>query len=176
MEQVFETFYWRLYYFAKKLTDDTTESEDIAQEALLSFWINIKDKGTRPDNITSYLFGIVRNRCYTFNQRSQMKVDKANAIIEQFQISEALIEEQLIREDIFNRVYQEFGFLPAQQAEVMRLIFIEGLETNEIAQRLNMTPNNIRNHKARGIEKIRSLILQKGLFILILLLILLIFY
>jgi RNA polymerase sigma factor (sigma-70 family) len=164
MEIVFAKYFSRLCYFAHKLTGgNKEEAEDIAQEALLNFWINVRDKGVIPQSTEAYLFQMVRNRCFNFNKRKKMKAGKENDLLQQAPLTENEVEQVLIQEDIFNKIYQQLIELPPRQAEIIKLIFLEELDTHEIAKRLQLTPNNIRNHKARAIETIRTLVLKKGL-------------
>ena len=168
MQTVFEQYFARLCYFAQKLTGgNKEEAEDIVQEAMLNLWINVKEKGAGVISLEAYLFQMVRNRCYNFNKREKMRAEKAGSLLKQAPLSDNEVEQELMREDLFNKIYQELMALPPQQAEIMRMIFVDGLDTNEIAGRLRLTPNNIRNHKARAIEKVRAFILKKGPFILL---------
>lgn len=166
MEEAFDAFYLRLYYFAKKLTRNESEAEDIAQEALVNFWVNVKDKGVEPDNMESYLFQMVRNRCYTFNMRELMKAGKQDDLSRLGEAFEHEVENQLMREDIFNRIFREFNRLPGQQALIMKMIYIDGLHTNEIAAQLNISPNNVRNQKARALDRLRTFLADSLKFFL----------
>lgn len=168
MEIVFEQYFSRLCFFAQKLTGgNKEEAEDIAQEALMNFWINVRDKGATPMSTQAYLFQMVRNRCYNYNKRAKMKAGRENDLLQQAPLSENEVEKALIQEDIFNKIYQQLLALPPRQAEIIKLIFLEELDTNEIAERLQLTPNNIRNHKARAIETIRAEVVKKGWRIII---------
>jgi len=167
MEIVFEQYFSRLCFFARKLTGgNKEEAEDIAQEALLNFWINVRDKGVTPLSVEAYLFQMVRNRCYNFNKREKMKAGKESDLLQQAPLTENEVERALMQEDIFNKIYQQLQTLPPRQAEIIKLIFLEELDTHEIAKRLQLTPNNIRNHKARAIEAIRSSVMKTGLLVL----------
>jgi RNA polymerase sigma-70 factor (ECF subfamily) len=167
MEAFFEMYYARLCYFAQKLTGNhKEEAEDIAQEALMSLWINVKDKGVLPLNVQAYLFQTVRNRCYNYNKREKMKEQKAAHLRQLHPLSENAIEQALMQEDIFNKIYIHIQSLPPRYAEILKLSFVDELDTNEIAEQLQLTPNNIRNIKARALEKIRLLLAGKELLVL----------
>ena len=70
---------------------------------------------------------------------------------------------RLIQEDIFNRIFREIDQLPEAQVKLLKMIYVEGLETHEIAARLGITSNNVRIQKARTLEKLRTIMLRKGL-------------
>ncbi len=87
-------------------------------------------------------------------------------------LADDFLEAQIVQEDIFNRIYQEILELPVSDIKLLKLIFIEGLDSNEIAERLNITPNNVRNQKARALKKLRTLLLRKGFSLLDIILVL----
>ncbi|MEC5142955.1 sigma-70 family RNA polymerase sigma factor [Chitinophaga sp. 212800010-3] len=166
MKAFFDTYYPRLYYFAYKLLQEETEAQDFAQEALVAFWQRRQDfRHAELRQAEAFLFTTVRNKCINLTRHRKMKTSKHAAILIETPVAEETVEARLIQEDVFNRIYQEVEQLPAAQAAIIRMIFVEGLETNEIAERLATTPNNVRNQKARALEKVRTLILKKGLLI-----------
>jgi RNA polymerase sigma factor (sigma-70 family) len=46
--------------------------------------------------------------------------------------------------------------LPPKRQEIMRLRYIEGLDNNEIAQRLNLSPETIRWHEKEALDVLRN--------------------
>lgn len=164
MRQLFKLYYPRLYYFAFQITTHETEAEDIAQEALLLLWQNrLQFAGQTLQNIEAYLFTIARNRCYNHIRNSNTRQKKLDALSGTFNTTDSRLETAIIQEDIFNRIYTEIMQLPPQQAQLLQLVFVDQLSTNEIAQKLQTTPNNIRNQKARAIGKLKTALLKKGL-------------
>jgi len=164
MKSLFSQFFPRLHYFAYKLISNDLEAEDIAQEALLSFWQKRMDFSHQSlRQLEAYLFTIARNRCYNYLRNKSTRDQKAESIAGEQTVVDDLLERELIREDIFNRIFQEIRELPPAQAELLKLIYIDDLETAEIAEKLQTTPNNIRNQKARALEKLKTRLLFKRL-------------
>ncbi len=164
MRQLFKLYYPRLYYFAFQITAHETEAQDIAQEALLLLWQNrLQFAGQTLQNIEAYLFTIARNRCYNHIRNSSSRQKKLDNLSGTWDLADNRLETAIIQEDIFNRIYNEIIQLPPNQARLLQLVFVEQLSTNEIAQKLQTTPNNIRNQKARAIEKLKTVLLKKGL-------------
>ena len=164
MKSLFELYYPRLYYFGYKLIREETEAQDQAQEALAALWQKRESfRAATIKEAEAFLFTVVRNRCFNYSKHQKMKAGKQHEISGVMELSEDLIEARLILEDVFNRIFKEIAQLPPSQVRLLKMIYVEGLETNEIAQQLGTTPNNIRNQKARALEKVKTILLKKGL-------------
>lgn len=169
MKALFDEYFSRLYYFAFKLIEDDSEAEDIAQEAILQFWKKKDEfKHQAIKDVESFLFTVARNRCYNYTRDKNTHAQKLEMLGASQDVTEHTLELNLIREDIFNRIYEEIRQLSPAQVQLLKMIFIENLETSEIAERLQITPNNVRNQKARALEKLKTALLRKRLMILIL--------
>lgn len=168
MKHVFREYYWRLHYFSFKMTGDMAGAEDIVQEAFLNFWINIKDKGVVPVNIQAYLYRMVRNRCMNYLERQRVVQERNGKVTERFYNScHQQMDEIAVMEELFHRVTKEFTHLTPIQAQVMELLYLEGLPVAEVALQLGTTVNNIRNHKARALERLRAIIKNAILLLLL---------
>lgn len=163
MKIFFGLYYTRLAYFGSMLITDQQAAQDFGQEALVSLWQRRESfrDATLPQ-AEAFLFTIVRNKCYNHHKHEKVKAGKESQLLSAPQF-DTEAETQFIREDLFNRIYKEIEQLPAAQAQLLKMIFVEGLETDEIAKKLAITPNNVRNQKARALEKIRALLLKKKL-------------
>lgn len=170
MKQLFELYYSRLYYFAFKLINDSMEAQDIAQEAVLNFWQRRKNfSASTLQEAEAFLFTVARNRCYNYTRNQNTRNSKQAMLASTQELSDDSVELGIMREDIFNRIYQEIRQHAPAQFQLLKMIFIENLETAEIAQRLAITPNNVRNQKARALEKLKTSLLRKRLLSQILL-------
>lgn len=159
MKLVFQLYYARLHYYSTQLIDQAADAEDIVQEAFLNFWLNIKEKEVAPENIQAYLFRMVRNRCLNHLERQQMLAGKTGEMIKHYndQLQQQM-NDLMLKEAVYHRVSQELVHLTPVQAQVIKLMFIEGLSVSELAERLQTTANNIRNHKARALDRLKTVI------------------
>lgn len=166
MKTVFRTYYMRLFYFTLKVVGDEEEAQDLVHESLMNFWLNVSNKKIIPENIERYLFRMIRNRCVNVLKRRRLVESKEGEIQDIFaENAEDRLDEIRLREQLFYRIAQSFVHLTPAQNEVMTGIYIKGLTIRQLADQLNTSPNNIRNHKARAIERLRGL-LDPELFIL----------
>ncbi|MRG44390.1 sigma-70 family RNA polymerase sigma factor [Chitinophaga sp. SYP-B3965] len=166
MEILFHAYYPRLKYFCLDLMKDAAEAQDIAQDAIAAFWD--RREGFRDATVKAagtFLFTVARNKCLDHKKHLQVRLAKQDEIAGGQEISEDVLEATIIKEDLFNRIFQEVEGLPPNQVELLKMIFVEGLDTLEIAQKLGITPNNVRNQKARALEKLRAVLLKKRLIL-----------
>lgn len=157
LAQVFRVFYKRLLFFAFKVMEDQMGAEDIVQEAFINFWSGIKNKQVVPDNIEGYLFRAVRNLCLNHMKRQRMIDEKNDVITQEFYESiQQRMDELALKEDLFHEIKKRFVHLTPVQAEVMHHLYIDGLSITETAERMNTTAVNIRNHKARALDRLKT--------------------
>jgi len=170
LEQVFRLFYKRLLFFAFKMTGDQIVAEDIVQDAFINFWSIVIDKHNVPSNIEGYLFRTVRNLCLNHIQRQRMINEKNDAVLHEFYEGiEQRMDELLVRENLFHEIKKQFVHLTPAQIAVMQLLYVDGLSISEAAEQMNTTAVNVRNHKARAIERLKA-VLEKEIWLFVALL------
>lgn len=164
MKIIFQSFYSRLCFLAIGMTGDQEEARDMAQDSLSIFWQQrqrFKDASLK--EVSAFLFTIVRNRCFNYLRHRKVIDSKHQFLLDTTAGFEEVVESQLVKEDLYYRIYQEILQLPDAQQQLLKMIFVEDLSIDEIARRLGKTPNNVRNQKARALEKLRSILLKKRL-------------
>lgn len=158
MKMVFRVYYPRMLYFILTVVDDRQEAEDLVQEALMNFWINLSQKKIVPESIERYLFRMVRNRSLNVLKRKHRIAAKSDDVKNSLlKDAEDMLEDIRIKEQLYFRIAQSFVHLTEAQQKVMNGIYVEGLSVQQISEQLDTTPNNVRNHKARAIERLREL-------------------
>lgn len=164
MRVLFRSFYSRLSFLATELLGNNNQAEDMAQEALSVFWEKRASFAHSSMNeVSAYLFTTVRNRCFNALKHARVKDVHHQKITQRLSEYDSLAEAKIIKEDLYYKIYLEIQALPDNQRQLLKMIFVEGLETDEIAGKLGITPNNVRNQKARALEKLRTLLLKKRL-------------
>lgn len=164
MRGLFRSFYPRLSFLAAELLGNHNQAEDMAQEALSVFWEKRASfAGSSMKEVSAYLFTIVRNRCFNVLKHDKVKDVHHQKLTQDLSGYDDLVEAKIIKEDLYYKIYLEIQALPDNQRQLLKMIFVEGLETDEIAGKLGITPNNVRNQKARALDKLKTLLLKKRL-------------
>ena len=70
---------------------------------------------------------------------------------------------QITRKDLISRIRKIIETLPPVRRQVIILSCVNGLSREEIAQELKISPNTVRNHKARGLKWLKQRFENDGL-------------
>lgn len=164
MRVLFTVYYPRLCFFAESLINNREESRDIAQEALMQLWNQrARFSDQKEENLAAYLFTVARRDCYDYLKHQRVKQTKQKDITARVQTFEEGTEADIIYLETLNKIYEEIKNLPSHLAEIVSLSSIEGLTTDEIAKRLQISTNNVRVQKSRALEKLKTAVIQRNL-------------
>jgi len=153
---VFEQYKAPFYTAAYKMVRSAELAEDIVQEVFITFW-NKRELVAQADNPEAYLFKMLHNAIYTqFRKLVQERQLKQALTDEDMESGEDSVEALLLEKENRNLFETLIGQLPAQQQMVYRLAKQEGLSREEIAEKLQISPNTVRNHLASAVEFIRN--------------------
>lgn len=75
---------------------------------------------------------------------------------------EDVLAGEMIRVEVLSEILREIERLPKKCREIFKLIFIEGLSTEEIARQMGIAPQTVRTQKARAIQLLKVQFLKTG--------------
>src|SRR5687767_1028549 len=70
---------------------------------------------------------------------------------------------QMVRSEFLMEVYREIENLPPIRRTVFKMLFVDGLDSQEIARQLNMTPATVYNNKLKALKQLRNILFEKKL-------------
>jgi RNA polymerase sigma-70 factor (family 1) len=153
--QVYNIYSKRLYNFAFRFLKNKELSEEVVQESFLNLWLN-RSKLNESYPIGPYLFSIGRR--VTLNSLRQFTTSKAG--LEKLWESVTYLhndtEETVLLNNLQDFAETAFKNLPKQQQLVFRLSREEGLTYDEIADRLQISRNTVKNHLIAALKNLRS--------------------
>jgi RNA polymerase sigma-70 factor (ECF subfamily) len=148
---------------ARRILRDDSEAEDLCQEVFLFLFQNAKSfdagKGTALSWIIqiSYHRAINRRKYLAFRQHYDLQELNEEQIGAERQ---RMFIDEIVARTLLNRFREQ---LSAEQQQTLELHFFEGYSLREIADKTNQTLGNTRNHFYRGLERLRSCVLRKGM-------------
>ena len=145
----------QLFRFAMRVLNDTNETEDILQDAMLKIWSK-RVEWEHIDNIEGYCYRMVKNLVW---DRIQSK-DYQNESYEVHMHDKFDVENPfstLIQEEQIKFIHKLINELPEPQRSAMQLRDIEGLPYIEIAEILDTSESQVKNHLFRGRKRIKQL-------------------
>ncbi len=142
--ELFNEYGKRLYQFSIKYLREKEDAEDLVNEVFLKIWENRGSLKTGT-SFQSYLFTIAYNNIrQRFLKRN--REEKYIQIFAQEHLSESLKSEDQLDYLAFVKIVNEvIDTLPARRREIFILYYKEELKSKQIAEKLNLTEQFIRN-------------------------------
>ncbi|MCM1451849.1 MAG: sigma-70 family RNA polymerase sigma factor [Clostridium sp.] len=144
----------RLLIYIAKATRNKEDAEEIVHDIFIGLW-NLR-KGIKPGtNLAALLFSIAYKRRVDYFRRA------LNAPIYEDYMN---FHNELVAEDSANLEYDDFynmferalRTLPPRLQSFIVLSRIKGLEVEEIAQKLNVSPKTVSNGLSEGLKALRN--------------------
>lgn len=156
-DELFRAFYPLLVRFAMRYVADRTTSKDIVQECFVSLW-QTRYRIDVDRSLKSYLYIMVRNRALNvLRDGSGVQVDHELASSQQSdQSSGNNTDEDEDDSPLKCLMSSWIDQLPDRQKEAFSLSRFEGLDHDEIADVMNVSPKTVNNHIVAALRSLRD--------------------
>ena len=115
--------------------------------------------------IKSFLYVVTRNSCLNFLKYSK----RVSASQKEFSYWAEKKEEEILqikyRAEVLAELNEEIEMVPQKCRNIFQLAFFEGLNTNEIAGRLGLSDQTVRNQKSKALQIIRTAFFKRNMSI-----------
>lgn len=152
--KLYDLYKERFYAAALKMTRSPDTAEEIVQEVFVSLWMR-RTALLNIENPTSYLFTIVYNSISAHFKKLALEKMMKQKVSERMPEGECLTEDRLIEKENTQLLQHIIDALPPQQQLIYHLSKEEGLSREEIASRLQISPNTVKNHLLKACKYIR---------------------
>jgi len=147
--------YWeQLYRKALSRLGNSTDAEDVVQEVFISLWRNRHSIEIK-DTLSPYLFTALRYCIIKTIYRKGKKGQYVPLSPDELQCDENFSEELLEYKDLQQAVNREINDLPERMREIYRLSRYENLSAGEIAERLHISEQTVKNTISATLRKLR---------------------
>ncbi len=150
---IFDTLYALMLSFAMKYLADKQEAEDMVQEAFIELW-NQKTKFLNADQMRSFLYITLRNRCLNRIRQIQIREDYARSKTGE-KWNEPDFEEEVIRAEFLAKLKMVIDTFPVQRKKII-LMSMHGSKNHEIAEDMNISVNSVRLQKKIAYRDLRK--------------------
>ncbi len=163
---IFKKYYLALYYYAKRITGNKENAEEVLQITFLKLWekpelLNIER------SLDSYLYKAVHNNGINLLKQLQIKekhTDKykqklleANDFLH---ISRENGPSVIIANELQDKIENSIDKLPKQCREIFKLSRYQGLKNKEIAEKLEISLNTVIKQISIALTKLRKSLSQ----------------
>lgn len=153
--KVFDLYYKRLHTFGFRFLKNKEQAEEIVHDALLSLWLN-RDKLNVALPVLPYLYTITRRLALNALRDVATSQKAIDQLWEKMEKLSNETEEAILLSDLKQFTEQSLVNLPHQQQIVFRMSRYEGLNYDEIAEKLNISRNTVKNHLVAALKTLRN--------------------
>ena len=142
-EDLYQTFFKKLYLSSYKLTNNKELSEDLVQETFMVLWQS-KNALDSVENVDGYLFGILRNKVFEAYRKKKFDIVFLDNKFDDFvqnEVSESDIEAIGLQTKIDNLI----ELLPEKRKNIFMMSRFSEKSIEEIALELNLSPQTVKN-------------------------------
>lgn len=161
---IYRLYARRLYSFAYLVCRSHHDAEDILQDTFVKLWVH-RERISRADSIKSLLFTIARNRLI-----NAYKKLAPLTLTDDMTAHEAAVDTRSVATPGRGLEYTEFergvmaciDDLPPTQRQVVMLSRFESLSNNEIADRLGLSLQTVKNALSMGLKTLRDRLARRA--------------
>lgn len=150
-----------LAYFADRMLQDKSESDDIVSRCFLKLWEKHEAFKTA-QNIKAFLYISCRNACLDYLASLKVRTKAQENYIAHLNSADETVLYDIIQTEVLDMVNKEIELLPEKMKVIFKLLYLEGKTTQEIAEELNLSVQTVRNQKTKAVEMIKNSLIKKG--------------
>lgn len=146
--------HWKkVFNTAYKRVNDKEIAEDITQDIFLQLWISGTTKQIM--DLPAYLHVAVRNGVFKRMGREVKYTELPDNAVEIENPLQAA-DSYMLHQEFINSFQLLVESLPEQQRIIFKLRFNESLSSQQIAERLQISPKTVRNHIGRALATLKT--------------------
>jgi len=159
-----DAFYYliRIYYpvfceISRKMVQDAHAEQDITHNIFIKIW-ETASRFSDFDAIKKFLYVSVKNA--SLNHLRSKQREKARHEVFMYQQEENMLADtgEIIHAELMAAVRTAMEQLPDKMREVFILSYVEQLSNEEVAERLHLSNQTVRNQKSRALFILRNIL------------------
>lgn len=159
-EVIFKKYYSALCYYASRYIDDPEVIQDLVQDIFVHL-IEQSQAFETMGHLRNYLYLSVKNACLN-NLRKGLLKERHIKYVQDTQSVADIPSEEILTAEVYRQLKEAVDELPAECRKILYLSYFEGIDNEEIAQKLHLSVNTVRAQKMRGKkllkDKLRNLL------------------
>jgi RNA polymerase sigma-70 factor (family 1) len=170
-QQAFAEIYSRygesLAGFAASKLYSLDDAKDILHDLFVKLWEN-RDQLYITSNLQSYLFGIIRHRIIDKIRKNITREEYASVRQSLAAVYEQDIDKQLEAKELRQAIEKSLAQLAPRVKEIYKLSREECLSNHEIAEKLNLSEQTVRNQLSAALKHLRKSLTSVTAYVFIL--------
>jgi RNA polymerase sigma-70 factor (family 1) len=159
---IFQYYGAIIHPFVLKIVKEESIAREIVQEVFLKLWVN-RESLTTIDNPSSWLFRIASNLSISHFRRQEidkrvLKEIQSRTVGGDTNAGQTDTIDELSAKELKKLIKEAVDLLPEKRKQIYLLAREEGLSRKEVAARLNLSENTVRNQIAISLQHIQEYI------------------
>lgn len=150
-------FQKELLFFANNMIQKEEVAEEIVDDSFLKVWQRHSDFNALPA-LKSFLYIAVKNACLDYLKSPKNKPLENITDLDRELPSPDSVDANMIYSELLGLIFREVEQLPEKQKQVFLMSYIEGLTTEEIAERLAISTNAVFINKHEATKAMRKVL------------------
>lgn len=160
-DAIYDHFYDPLLTFCRYMVT-AEEAEDVLGDIFFKLW-KLRDKWDSITNVKAFLYMSARNACYDLIKAKKTREEKETEISLLMEREQELVLKSEMESELVFRIKREIENLPETCKRVFTLSYFDGYKNPEIAEKLRLSDQTVKNLKASALKAIRIALLKKDL-------------
>lgn len=158
-KQALETLYDRyeriLYAFLMQLTQDRDLAEEAMQEVFIKLWRGVGVYDETKGQFRSWLFTMGRNVAIDLIRRRKPDLQLDESYAETIPSTERSVESEVEWQEERTQIETAMAELPAEQQQVVRLMYFQGLSQQKIADACGIPLGTVKGRIRLALKQLR---------------------
>ena len=157
LRYVFDQYHGGLTYFVLKMVNEKTVAEEIVAEVFVKVW-TLRQHFQTLTNVKAFLFISARNASLDYLRKRNTENNRRDEYAQHVtSIDDPTMALDLIETEVLKHyLLEEIDKLPAQCRKIVKMAYFDKLKNHDIAQRLNLTIQTVKNQKYIGLQKLKA--------------------
>jgi RNA polymerase sigma-70 factor (ECF subfamily) len=154
-EVLFRHFFRPLCYFVERIVVNQPAAEDIVEESFIKLW-NKRGQFQSIVHIKHFLYRVSYNASLDYLKTHQREVIREEIFAQLHVAISDNFHHEMLRAEVLGALYHAIAGLPPQCSRVMSMSYLDGLKNAEIAEKLGVSMQTVKNQKSKGLRILQS--------------------
>lgn len=160
-EEIYNQYRSKIYTYALKISKSTVVAEEIVQEVFIKIWQ--KREQLNPElHFGAYLKKITLNHVLNHLKKVAREKTLQDELFNYLSLIRNNAEDSLLEKELLKTYEEAIAQLPPQKKIIYQLSRNEELSHDEIAKKLNISKNTVKNHMVEATKFIRNYVSKNG--------------
>ncbi len=155
--ELYDNYKNKVYFFCLKYVRSEEIASDILQETFIKIW-DFRNNLEANSNFDGFIFKLVKNRIFNYISAEKVRKDHENEAQKLRMTVTNETENSVVYNDYKTLLTKAIKTMPEKRKKVYVLSRYSGYTYDEIAEKLNISPNTVEIHIGKALRDIRSFI------------------